>query len=277
MFLPLLPMLMANAPAPEVRAQSYNDFEARIVKEEVSADDPSLYDYTFFFKNTGVGYISNFYIEEETDSSSFGDFFGGYGFDSIFPDAVIVPNGELESVRTSHVKIKDTSTFFSECHAYFDFADDVIVEGDLSVKKSDSGKNGYQVNVTLSGGNEGKYDFGLILKLIYDNNEHYVAVDKFRNFTFDTADDFEINKLTKVEAVKVTRSTTYGYGSNNNIGSAFMTILFMPFVVIFCTLFLILGVTVFCVVFFSILARRKKEKKAALANQENDSSRSDNL
>ena len=267
MLLPMLPMLMANASAPKAYPQSYTDFEASIVNEE------NLYDYTFHFKNTGVGYISSFYASSD-EYSNFGFYFGGYGFCPISSNGVLIPGQEWESVRTLEEKVNDYSKVHYTAEAYFDFADDVEVLGDLSISESNYGKNGYEVNAELSGGDRNHYNYGLILKLTYDDNEYYVEVDEFEDFRFDTSDDFEKSKLTNIEVVEVTRSVTYGYKDNNgNFGKAFLTIFFMPFIIILAAIALIVVTVIICVVATS--AKKRKKKQGASPNSENDSLNND--
>ena len=267
MLLPMLPMLMANAPAPKAYPKAYTDFEASIVNEE------NLYDYTFHFKNTGVGYISSFFASSE-ECSNFGFYFGGYGFCPISSNGVLIPGQEWESVRTSEEKVNDYSKVKYTAEAYFDFADDVEVTGDLSIHKSNEGKNGYAVSVELNGGDRHHYNYGLILKLTYDSNEYYIEVDQFDNYTFDTSDDFDKNKLTKVEVVEVTRSVTYGYrgGNNNGYAAVFFGALVMPFIIILGVIALVIVITIVCVV---LVSAKKRKKQSASVNQENDSLNND--
>ena len=268
--LPMLPMLMANAPAPKAYPKSYTDFEMSIVKEEVNAENSSLYDYTFHFKNTGVGYISSFYASSE-ECSNFGFYFGGLGFSPVFYDCVLVPGQEYESVRTAEEKVKDFSKIKCTAEAFFDFDDDVTYEGDLSVKKAQYGKNGYQVNVSINGGDTQKYNYGLILKVEYDSKDYYLEVDEFDDFCFDTTNDFDASKLSKVEVVKVTRSVTYGYRGGGNVIGGIIGGYLLTIVIILLVAFILLAVIIFCAVFFSIMARRKKER----ASQENASLNND--
>ena len=266
MLLPMLPMLMANAPAPKAYPQAYTDFEASMEYIDY------LYDYSFHYKNTGVGYISSFFASSE-ECSNFGFYFGGFGFCPISSNGVLIPGQEWESVRTLEEKVNDYSKVKYTAEAYFDFADDVEVTGDLSIHKSNEGKNGYAVSVELNGGDRSHYNYGLILKLTYDSNEYYIEVDQFSNFTFDTSDDFNKNKLTKVEVVEVTRSVTYGYrgGNNNGYAAVFFGNLVMPFILILGAIALIIVVTIICVVLVSAKGRKKK----AFANQDSDSLNSD--
>ena len=268
MLLPMLPMLMANAPAPKAYPKAYTDFEASIEYIDY------LYDYSFHYKNTGVGYISSFFASSE-ECSNFGFYFGGYGFCPISSNGVLIPGQEWESVRTVEEKVNDESKIHYTAEAYFDFADDVSVSGDLSIHKSNSGKNGYAVNAELSGGNRSKYNYGLILKLTYDDNEYYIEVDEFENFSFDTSDDFDKSKLTNIEVVEVARSITYGYRGNNNsgMGKVLMSMLLMPLIIILGVIALIVIVVIVCVVVAS--AKKRKNKQNTLANPENDSSQSD--
>ena len=268
MLLPMLPMLMANAPAPRAYPKTYTDFEASIEYIDY------LYDYSFHYKNTGVGYISSFFASSD-ECSNFGFYFGGYGFCPISSNGVLIPGQEWESVRTLEEKVNDESKIHYTAEAYFDFADDVSVSGDLSIHESNNGKNGYEVNAELSGGDRSHYNYGLILKLTYDGNDYYIEVDQFDNFEFDTSDDFEKSKLTNIEVVEVTRSVTYGYRGNNNngMGKVFMSMLLMPLIIILGVIALIVIVVIVSVI---VASSKKRKKQSALANPENDSSQSDN-
>ena len=273
--LPMLPMLMANAPAPKPHPNTnYTDFEMSIVKEEVNAEDSTLYDYTFSFKNTGIGYISSFYATSE-ECSNFGYYFGGLGFSQFSYNGVFIPNQEQESIRTKVEKVNNYSSIKCTAEAYTDFADDVTVSGDLSLNKSNSGKNGYTVKAELSGGDRAKYNYGLILKLTYDSNDFYIEVDEFEDFRFDNVDEFDVSKVSKVEVVEVTRSVAYGYKENNG-GNAYAAVLLgtfvVPFVIILGAICAIIIVAIICVVCVS--AKRRK-KQSAVANQENDSLNND--
>ena len=271
--LPMLPMLMANAPAPKAYPQNYTDFEMSIVKEEVNAEDSTLYDYTFSFKNTGIGYISSFYATSE-ECSNFGYYFGGLGFSQFSYNGVLIPNQEHESIRTKVEKVNNYSSIKCTAEAYTDFADDVTVSGDLSLNKSNSGKNGYTVNAELSGGDRTKYDYGLILKLTYDSNDFYIEVDEFEDFRFDNLDEFDVSKVSKVEVVEVTRSITYGYHNNSNVGNAFLASFFMPFIIVLGSIVAIIFITIICVVLVSA-KKRKVKAEDELTNSESDSSQSD--
>ena len=264
-------MLMANAPAPKAYPKNYTDFEMSVVKEEVNAEYPTLYDYTFNLKNTGVGYISTFYATSE-ECSNFSYYFGSLGF-SFSYNCVLAPNQQREVVAAEAEKINDYSKIRFTADAYFDFADDVTVSGDLSLSRSSSGKNTYKVNAELSGGDRTKYNYGLILKLTYDGDDYYLEVDQFEDFSFDNKDEFDVNKVTNIEVVEVTRSITYGYRENNNMGNVFISALLMPLFIILGLIALVVVVTIVCVV---IVSAKKRKKQSGLANQESDSSQSDN-
>ena len=276
LLLPILPMLMANAPAPKPQPNTnYTDFEMSIVKEEVNAEDPTLYDYTFSFKNTGIGYISSFFATSE-ECSNFGFYFGGLGFVPFTYNSLLIPGQEWESVRTVEEKVNDYSKIHCTCEAYVDFADDVDVLGDLSISKNRNyGKNGYKVNAELNGGDPNKYNYGLILKLTYDGADYYIETHQFENFSFDASDDFDKSKVTNVEAVEVIRDVKYGYKGDNG-GNAYAAVLLgtlvVPFVIILGAICAIIIVTIICVVCVS--AKRRK-KQSAEANQENGSLNND--
>ena len=274
--LPMLPMLMANAPAPKAYPKAYTDFEMSIVKEEPNVEDSSLYDYTFHFKNNGVGYISSFYTSSE-ECSNFGFYFGSLGFSQFFYNCVLIPGQEYESVRTVEEKVNDYSKIKCTCEAYFDFADDVDVSGDLSIKKTNSGKNGYLVDIELSGGDTSKYNYGVILKATYDGDDYYLEVDEFEDFRFDTTDDFDKSKLSKLEVVKVTRDIKYGYkggNGNNGYSAVLFGTLVMPFIIIIGAVAAIIIVAILSVVLISA-NRRKKKAQAASVNSESDSLNND--
>ena len=272
MLLPMLPMLMANAPAPKAYPKAYTDFEMSVIKEEVNAEYPALYDYTFNLKNTGVGYISTFYAISE-ECSNFSYYFGSLGF-SFSYNCVLAPNQQREVVAAEAEKINDYSKIKFTADAYFDFADDVAVSGDLSLSPYSNGKNAYKVNAELSGGDRAKYNYGLILKLTYDGDDYYLEVNQFDDFSFDNKDEFDVNKVSDVKVVEVTRSITYGYkgNNNNNIGNIFMSMLLMPFIIVLGLIALIVVVTIISVV---LVSAKKRKKQNAVANQENDSLNND--
>ena len=232
------------------------------------------YKYTYHIKNTGVGYISGIYVSSnQKDSDGYYKNYASFYRDTIdplFKDAVIPANSEVDIDYSFSEKINNTADIRYTGHAYFDFAYDVEISGTLAVSKKSSW-NAYTVDMTLSGGDNDKYNYGAILKLTYDGNEHYVHVDKYQSFAFATAEDFSLSKLTKVEAIKITRSVSYGYGCHNvyNALKAFAIFIFFCFIFLVCC-------GIFCAIFFPIMKKKRRERRAAqLANQKNDSSNND--
>ena len=254
-------MLMANAPAPRAYPKEYNDLEVSIVNEEVVVNEYTSYNYTYHIKNTGVGYISHVSISntkrDKDGYYTFYAFLDNESFNPIFRDCVIAPHAEIDVINSLYNKINDITDIKWTAQAFYDFDNDVTVSGSLNVAKEPRW-NGYVVDMALNNKNDAKYEYGTILKLTYDSNEFYVHVNEFDGFVFATSDDFDLNKLTKVEVVEVTRSVRYGYGCNNamNVIKAVVITLFI------CFLLLASG-GIFCAIYFPLKKRKKKQNEKA--------------
>jgi len=259
LLLPVLPMLMANAPAPTAHPKKYEDFAVSIVDEKYVSGSDAHYEYTYHIKNNGVGYISYVSVSStERDEEGYYDYYGYFSdgdFDAVFTDAVIAPNQEINVTASIDDKIADFSAIKYKGNAYFDFADDVEVSGSLAISKSENW-SGYSIDMTLSGGDSDKYNYGAIIKFTYDGSEHYIHTDEFRSFSFTTQEGFELSKVTKVEVINVTRSVSYGYGCNN-VYKVINT--FLIFFAI-CVLFLICC-GIFAAIFFPIMRRRRRARR----------------
>ena len=257
-------MLMANAPAPTAHPKNYSDFEVSIINEEkvVTVEVATIYttyNYTYHIKNKGVGYISSVSVFSKTTDSN--GYRTNYAFiyeetiDPLFPDVVIPANSEIDVACSRGEKIGDLTDFDYSGHAYFDFADDVTVSGTYTISKCQNW-SGYSVDMELSGGDTDKYDYGAILKLTYDGNEHYVHVDQYQQFSFSVKEGFEKSKLTKVEVLKVTRSVSYSYGCRN----AWNTLKIAAIVLFICFLF-VASCGIFCAILFPIMKKKKRERR----------------
>ena len=259
LFLPVLPMLMGNAPAPTAHPKNYTDFEVSIINEEEVVTAYTTYNYTYHIKNKGVGYISSVSVFSKTKDSN--GYRTNYAFiheetiDPLFPEVVIPANSEIDITCSRSERIKDLTDFDYSGHAYFDFADDVTVSGTYTISKCQNW-SGYSVDMELSGGDTNKYDYGAILKLTYDGNEHYVHVDQYQQFSFSVKEGFEKSKLTKVEVMKVTRSVSYSYGCRN----AWNAIQIFAIVIFVCFIFLV-SCGIFCAIFFPIMKKKKRERR----------------
>lgn len=128
-----------------------------------------------------------------------------------------------------------------------------MVTGSYAITSGGYVENTYRVDVTLSYGNTDKYNYGLILKLIYDSKEYFIKVSSFDGFRFETYEPFDVNKLTNIEKVVVTRSVKYGYGVMNTL-----TVIAIVLVVGF---FLLVSGGIFCAIFFPIMKRRKRARQ----------------
>ena len=256
----MLPMLMANAPAPRAYPKEYKDFEVSIVKEESNSSTDYPYAYTYHIKNTGVGYIDSVSITNtHKDKDGYYIHYAylqNENFNPVFVNAVIEPQAEINVSSPRNKKIDDITDIKWTGQAYFDFADDVLVSGTLAVSK-DRGKNAYAVDMSLSGGNKDKYEYGAILKLIYDGNEHFVQVNKFDDFTIVTSEELDLTKLTEVKVMEVTRSIVYGYGCSSN---AWNTLKVVAIALFICFLFVV-SCGIFCAIFFPIMRKKKRERR----------------
>lgn len=271
--LPVLPMLMANAPAPAPRPNKYEDYVISVSDVQKHPEDASYYRYSYDIKNTGEGYITDVsvYLRISNNVDEY-DFLNNESFDTIFYDSLIIPHQEIVAVGTyglSEPSIDNYKAVTYSVFAYTNFADDVTVSGDYSLTKASYGTNIYQVNISLEGTNKNDFYYGVIFKITYDGADHYIHSDEMDKFDIRVTEDFDLTKLTNIEVFKVTKTDAY----HNHLGEVLSGIA-ITFLVCFV---LLISMGIFSAIFFPIMKRKRRARRAAAlrAKQENASLNND--
>lgn len=258
LLLPVLPMLMANAPAPTPHPTKYEDFSISVSDVQKHSEDVIYYRYTYDIKNTGEGYITDIYaILKRSDNSYNYDNLEGISFDSIFYDSLIIPHQEITAIgesRLSEPSINNYKEVHYKARAYVNFADDVTVTGDYELTKVNYSINTYKVNISLEGTKKNDFYYGVIFKITYDEQVRYVHSDEMRGFDIKVTNDFDLTKLTNIEVFKVTKTGAY----HSNIGD----ILTGVAIVFFVCFILMISMGIFAAIFFPIMKKKRRERRA---------------
>lgn len=261
LFLPILPLLMANAPAPQVFQKEYKDYQLTFVSEE--RIETNTYAYYYNLKNTGTGYISYIYIHKDTDN----EYFSAYrenkinGF--IFEDTLYEPGFDQTITFVSNKKASDINKVKVNCQGYNMFDKDVAINGTKKIALLRSSgeyeyrEYTYRIDLDLET-NGSDYNYGAVLKLLYEGSTYYVKVDERNDFYFTAYEELDLEKLT-LQDVTVIKSKPYYSDVFNAIG-------IVVFVIIF-GFFLLLSFGIFAAIFFPAMARRRRRRRALQAAQ----------
>lgn len=272
--LPVLPMLMANAPAPTPRPSEYEDYTISVSDVQKHSEDVIYYRYTYDIKNTGEGYITDIYANlRRSDNSYDYDNLEGISFDSIFYDSLIIPHQEITAIgksRLSESSINNYKEVHYNARAYINFADDVTVTGDYELTKVSYANNTYKVNISLEGTKKNDFYYGVIFEITYDEQVRYIHSDEMRGFDIKVAESFDFTKLTNIEVFKVTKTGAY----HSNIGEILTGIA----IVFFVCFILMISMGIFAAIFFPIMKKKRRARREAAlrAKQENASLNNDN-
>ena len=112
--MPLLPLLLANSPAP--RQEEYKDIEVTYLSEE------SLHNYNFYHfnvKNTGNGYLSSVYLNNQPGDTGFGAYIENNELFPPFESVLIEPGFDKEVVIASKNKLPESKVVVPECYSYY--------------------------------------------------------------------------------------------------------------------------------------------------------------
>ena len=272
--LPVLPMLMANAPAPTPRPSEYMDYTISVSDVQKHSEDVIYYRYSYDIKNTGEGYITDIDVNlRRSDNSYDYDNLEGISFDSIFYDSLIIPHQEITAIgksRLSEPSINKYKEVHYKARAYINFADNVTVTGDYELTKVNHSINTYKVNISLEGTKKNDFYYGVIFKITYDEQVRYVHSDEMQGFDIRVNDLFDYTKLTNIEVFKVTKTDAY----HSHMGEV-LTGIAIVFIVCF---FLMISMGIFSAIFFPIMKKKRRARRAAAlrAKQENASLHNDN-
>ena len=257
--LPLLPLLMANSPAP--RQEEYKDLEVTYVREE------SLYSYNFYhfnIKNTGVGYVDNLYLYNKNGS----DYFSAYVEDGEilppFNNILIEPGFDKEIVVATKNTIPESKEVQTECYSYYIDAEGVTFDGEKTVSYVSDASNVssnhhvYKIRAFYDGELTGNYNYRAVLKFTYDGASACICLDDFDNLMFSTNEQIDLTKLTVTDVVMVRDTERHNYynGIGINLENALRG--FLIFLLVFG---LLLSFGIFAAIFFPAMARRKRRNR----------------
>ena len=227
--LPVLPMLMANSPVPAPHPSSYKDFSISISDIKKHPKDVLYYQYSYDLNNTGEGYITYIYIDYRTKDNKYdSDILDGSALDSIFYESVIIPHQEVTLLGKNTIlepSIDNYEKITYSAFAYSDFADDVTVTGDYSLTKATYSSNTYEVNISLEGTDKKGFYYGVVFKITYDDEVHYVHAEEHDQFAIRVMEDFDLTKLTKIELYKITKTAAYDNHLDEIVYGVFFTFL----------------------------------------------------
>ena len=251
----LTPLLMANAPAPNVRVTEYHDFTQSFVlkSEAIDPDDFHKFDYTFTVTNTGQGYILHSYID--------GPDFQLYDFDEdgvdCFGRRLIAPNQEVTKVYYGSANVDFNEVQYTmECRAYQEFIDNPFLSQNVEVRE-DQIDDRFIYTVIFDSNfkvQSSDYEYGIITEVTYKGETFYVhnEVNKDNEFEFAyTKDKLELDKLS-IKPIKMTRGPKY----KSHAGQVIMGIIIAILVIAGITV-LGIGAGIFLIIFFSIRKSRR--------------------
>ena len=256
LLLPVLPMLMANAPAPTPHPTTYEDFVVSISDVQKYTEDVVYYRYLYDIKNTGEGYICDISAHFTSNNGTYqNDYLQNESFDEVFYDSLIIPHQEITALgryRLSEPSVDNYKNISYNATAYSNFADDVTVTGDYELTKL-SYNNTYKVNITLEGTKKNDFYYGVIFKITYDGKERYVHSDEMQGFDIKVTNDFDYTKLTNIEVFKVTKTDAY----HSHMGEV-LTGIAIVFIVCF---FLMISMGIFSAIFFPIMRKKRRARR----------------
>ena len=256
LLLPVLPMLMANAPAPTPRPSKYEDYTISVSDVQKHTEDVIYYRYTYDIKNTGEGYIRDISVNFTSNNDTYhNDYLQNESFDAVFYDSLIIPHQEITALgryRLSEPSVDNYKKISYSAYAYSNFADDVTVTGDYELTKL-SYNNAYKVNISLEGTKKNDCYYGVIFKITYDEQVRYVHSDEMQGFDIKVTNDFDYTKLTNIEVFKVTKTDAY----HSHMGEV-LTGIAIVFIVCF---FLMISMGIFSAIFFPIMRKKRRARR----------------
>ena len=255
--LPVLPMLMANAPAPTPRPSEYEDYTISVSDVQKHSEDVIYYRYSYDVKNTGEGYISDISVNfTSNDGTYHNDYLQNESFDAVFYDSLIIPHQEITALgryRLSEPSVDNYKKISYSAYAYSNFADDVTITGNYALEKASYGSNTYKVNISLEGTKKNDFYYGVIFKITYDGKERYVHSDEMQGFDIKVTNDFDYTKLTNIEVVKVTKTDAY----HSHVGEVLTGIA----IVFFVCFILMISMGIFSAIFFPIMKKKRRARR----------------
>ena len=255
--LPLLlivPLFMANSPAPVVKAKDYKDFTCEYLSKTKKTDSygEDYYSYEFSFTNTGSGYIKGGHV-----SCDEFDLYLYINTTSLFGYVVIGP-GETKTMdvglKVDHETVTNPKY---KCTAYQDFMENAFTSDKKEITvNSESGNYVYTVNFDADSVRDAGYKYGIISELTY-KGEKYVTHHEIgqigTSFTLcNSEEELDLSQLT-INKLVMTRSK---YET-----STIAYVIYAILIILGVGLVFIVSGGIFLIIFFSI--RKARRRKAA--------------
>lgn len=268
LLLPILPLLMANSPAPaRIYPKKYDDFEASYVGDEINDN----YRYQIFhLKNNGTGFISELDISG-LEGYEYNTYLSENTFNPIFDDTLIGPGQELDLrvKSTTPLVTIDGSKLSYRSYAYIETGNsEKTISGDKSVSLVSSYVGGfgssyesyaYQINASIED-TDTAYRYTILFKLNYDGETIYLKVENDSKLFFYTYEELDLSKLEVIEASRIyeiTNTNTYYYSGCTLALAQFL----LRILVVFLVVVLVVGSIIFLTIFLPKIIRKNNAKK----------------
>ena len=262
--IPLLPLVMANSPAPQ--REEYKDIEITYKSVE------SLHGYNFYhfnLKNIGEGYIDYVDIHNKPDESPFYANTESNEISHPFNSVFIEPGFDKEIIVVSKNTIPESKEVVASSYTYYVQEENISFQGSKHVAYSVSSSSvadnyfAYNIQAFYSGATDSRYDYRGAAYFTYKGEHVCVKLNSIDTLSFVTNEKLDLDQLVLDDLVVLRSSFAYNnYYDDYDVGNAISTLL--VFLLIF---FIILGFGIFSAIFFPAMARRRRKK--ALLEQEN--------
>ena len=259
--IPLLPLLMANSPAP--REQEYTDLEVTYLSEE------SLHGYNFYhfnLKNTGTGFLNSVnFTSEKSEKYFYADTYNSDIWEP-FNNCYFEPGFDREIVVATRNTIPASKKVVASSYSRGVLAEEITYGGSMhvsySLSRSDVSNDIYYYTIQAEkGGKAENYYYYTAAYVTYKGINYCIDVDDLTFTTNEKLDleQFTLNKIVAIKNEYIRRnSDSWDY-------AGFLQSLLL-FLLIF---FVLLSFGIFSAIFFPAMARRRR-RRALLANQEKD-------
>ena len=256
--IPLLPLLMANSPAPQIRDEEYKDLQATYLSVE------SYHGYNFYhfnLHNTGDGYVDYVVLNNGLNADRY--FYASVESDEVcqpFYNGLIEPGFNREVVVLTKNTLSSSETVTATGYAYTTLAEEVTISGSKEitymVENSDKKNNYYyyEIDCSLEGMSDDYY-YGAAIKLNYKGNTYCVKSNFTSKMTLTTSEELDMDQLSVSEVVALKSEKIYRYYDYFDFTGAMHAVL-----IFFLILGLLLSFGIFAAIFFPAMARRRRRR-----------------
>ena len=253
----LSPLLMANAPVPQVNVDKYDAFTCTFKSktEEIDSDSNPYYSYKYDINNTGTGYLKSVHISYTNKKTSA----YLYKLNDLFGDELIAPGkADVISFGTTFEDDYSLEPFTYSGNAYQCFVTDAFTSERKEIRvESHYGSYNYYVsfdsNVRVSNSD---YDYGIIISITYKGTTyvtHHELKGNNEFFLCNSSEELDLSQLTINEMIM-----TYSDAYKSPIGVVFTVLV----VILAIGGAFLAGGVIFVCIFFPIKAYKKKKRLA---------------